>query len=1206
MRSLLLSTTGMPTSIGVFSPPRQSLLRGSIVSAVAWLVVVCPTSPATAAAQVCDRTPQVRDELVEVTGASGCGAVTDAQLASVTRLDISDSAINELREDDFSGLTSLQILLLYNNSLTELPEEIFGGLKRLEDLWLFRNSLKNPHEGIFDGLSNLKQLLLGGNPFGELPGGIFSGLSRLRHLSLNSSRLTTLPVGIFDGLDALEILDLRVTLLSTIPEGIFDDVIDTRGTNNGFGGLLVETHLMASVAFASTVQYGLKGTLVRAKVILSRPLPVAVRLPYSLGGSATADDYSDLSPNPDNGLLFLAGERVKDISFQLSASRHSVGKTIVLTLGELQQIGFRRSDGTGADAPHMNAEALIERPPSAAVHSVRVFERDAISDSGGVCGRTAQVRDMLVAVTGVSNCREVTPDHLSVIPELHFPNSGITELTENDFKGLTSLLALFLNDNSLSTLPSGVFSDLNDLIRLDLTDNSLSSLPEGVFAGLSSLEDLRLGGNSLVSLPEGLFSDLSSLKDLSLYHNSLVALPEGLFRGLKSLERLRLYNNFLATIPQPIFKGLGNLRRLYLNDNSLVSLPQGIFENLIYLERLWIFTNSLNGLPEGVFAGLSNLQLLLLSNNQLSLLSEDVFSGLSALDELSLYSNQLTVLPKQIYSDLSKLRYLSLHNNSLSELPGGIFSSMSQLEELDLSSNALSSPPENIFHGLSTLRRLILWGNGLEQLPEGIFRGLHFLQDLDLSHNSLSSLPEGIFRGLYSVRLLYLGENRLTELPGGIFDDMLDSLGLEIEGNFLIAPIPGLSVDPHLKATLSFASTVQKAAGGTTLRVPATLSRALPVAVRVPFKMGFSGTEGEVADLAPTPDKGLRFLAGETRAEISFTVPKDDDTRGKRRILLSLGKASEVGLRRSDGEGPDAPYLKTESLLLRSAQNASHTINVSDFDPTEQNPYCFSLWEGTPCSTAANLPHVFTGILGESRATTEVIITHTDPTPAHCEVAVLFHRGTSPAPAVAFNGQFPDRNLFRTTVARGGAKILTLASPDAGQLTTGALYVFARSPCTADSFQVQGRVLLENPADGDIEELYSLTAQSQSDWLGHGNCQVLTGMFGNGRNLEIASVTAEPGLAAPAGTRLLFKAFDLEGEFIDRLSGLEVSGAHQALTPWEFDQPTTLQMCLDAPGNSDFQLAVTAIGTTGSGAKVQYSTEPFITDREPEEAASGP
>ena len=1205
MSYLSLGNSTMTNSKGVFSRLGMSLLRSRLVPALAWATVVYLTLPTTADGQgVCDRTPQVRDKLVELTGASGCGTVTKARLASITRLDLSGSGINELRDDDFSGLSSLQTLLLYNNSLTEIPEEIFEGLKRLQDLWLFRNSLKNLHEEIFNGPSNLKQLLLGANPLDELPTGIFSGLSRLRKLSLNSSLLTTLPVGIFDGLDVLEVLDLRATPLSTMPEGIFDDVIDTLGANNGFGGLLVEKHLMASVSFASTVQYGLRGALVRAMVILSRPLPVAVRLPYSLGGSATAADYSDLSPNPDHGLLFLAGERVKGISFQLSASRPP-RKPIVLTLGELSQIGLRASDGSGKDAPHMMAEVLIERPTTDAVHSVKVIERDAVSDSGGVCGRTAQVREKLMAAAGVPNCMEVTSNHLSAVTRLDLRDSGIMELAKDDFRGLSSLQTLLLNYNFLSAVPNGVFDDLSALNKLRLSANSLTSLPEGVFKGLSSLVTLDLSDNSLVGLPEGLFSDLSSLRYLSLYHNSLVSLPEGLFRGLNSLERLRLYNNFLATIPQPIFKGLSNLQRLYLNDNSLVSLPRGIFEDLLYLERLWIFNNSLNSLPERVFAGLSNLQMLLLSNNQLFLLSEDVFSGLSALDELSLYSNQLTVLPKQIFSDLSKLRHLSLHNNSLSELPGGIFSGMSQLEELDLSSNALSPMPENIFYGLSTLRRLILWGNGLEQLPEGIFAGLHSLQDLVLSHNSLGSLPEGIFRGLYSVRRLDLVKNRLTELPEGIFDDMLDALGLEIDGNFLRAPIPGLRLDPHLKAILSFDSTAQRAAGGAKVRVPATLSRALPVAVRVPFKTGFSGTEGEVADLLPTPDKGLLFLAGETRAEISFTVPKDDDTRRKRRILLSLGKASEVGLRQSNGEGPDAPYLKTDSLLLRSAQNASHSINVSDFDPIEQNPYCFSLWGGAACSTAASLPHVLAGPLGESIATTELVITHKDPAAADCEVAVLFHRGTSPAPAVSFNGEFPDRNLVRATISQGAAVVLTLASPDARQLTTGAVYVLTRSPCAAAALHVQGRVLLENRTDANFEELFSLNVQSPPDWLRHGDCRVLTGISGNGRNLEIASVSAEPGLDAPAGTQLLFKAFDLKGNFISRLSGLEVAGAHGALTPWEFDQPTTLQMCLDVPGGADFLLAVTAVGTKATGATMQYSTEPFLTDPEPEGSVSG-
>ena len=207
---------------------------------------------------------------------------------------------------------------------------------------------------------------------------------------------------------------------------------------------------------------------------------------------------------------------------------------------------------------------------------------------------------------------------------------------------------------------------------------------------------------------------------------------------------------------------------------------------------------------------------------------------------------------------------------------------------------------------------------------------------------------------------------------------------------------------------------------------------------------------------------------------------------------------------------------------------------------------------------------------------------------------------------MAFNGRFTDRNLFRTTVPRGGARVLTLESPDAGELTAGTVYVFTRSPCTSDSLDVQGRFLLENRNDGTIEEMFSLTSRSPPDWLGHGDCRVLTGMFGNGRNVGIASVTAEPGMAAPHGTQLLFRAFDLKGGFIGRLSALDVSGAYQALTPWQFDQPVTLQMCLDVPGGGDFRLAVTAIGAKVTGARVQYATERWRTDPEPEGAASGP
>ena len=530
-----------------------------------------------------------------------------------------------------------------------------------------------------------------------------------------------------------------------------------------------------------------------------------------------------------------------------------------------------------------------------------------------------------------------------------------------------------------------------------------------------------------------------------------------------------------------------------------------------------------------------------------------------------------------------------------------------------MSDNSLTELPPSAFAGLGNLRRLWLHRNALASLPDEIFTGLSSLEELLLFRSELNALPETVLDGLHNLNnlVLVLNENTsLKQLPKGIFDDVLDTLG----GTFKIRHIlwyrqyrqtyltrrGQLQVGPHSKATARFVSPAQSAQEGSTVSVPVTLDRMLPVAVRIPYILGFSGPTVGLRALSPDRHSGLLFPAGVTRQEISFTLAKDTRIQAQRTLQLSLGNTTRIGVRPSDGRGPDARHLDTESLLLRPREGATHTVTVFDSEPADREPYCLSLWERAPCSKAASLPHVFTGPLGESVSTTEVVITHKDPEAANCEVVVLFHRGTSPAPGVAFNGQFSDRNLFRTTVSGGGATVLTLASPDARELTTGAVLVFARSPCTPDSLHVQGRVLLENRSDGSIEELYSIDSQSPRDWLSHGDCRVLTGMFGNGRNLEIASVTAEPDMAAPAGSRLVLKAFGVKGNFIGRLSGLQVSGAHQVMTPWEFDQPTTLQMCLDVPGNSDFQLAVTAIETTAAGAKVQYATEPFITNPEPE------
>ena len=74
---------------------------------------------------VCDRTPQVRDEIVEEAPVSTCSDVTEAHLSAITYLRFYEKGISALQAGDFSGLTALETLDLGNNELSSLVRAFF-------------------------------------------------------------------------------------------------------------------------------------------------------------------------------------------------------------------------------------------------------------------------------------------------------------------------------------------------------------------------------------------------------------------------------------------------------------------------------------------------------------------------------------------------------------------------------------------------------------------------------------------------------------------------------------------------------------------------------------------------------------------------------------------------------------------------------------------------------------------------------------------------------------------------------------------------------------------------------------------------------------------------------------------------------------------------------------------------------------------------
>ena len=189
---------------------------------------------------VCDRTPEVRDEIVRlVPEIDDCADVTEAHLAAIrgdffhsgydstpngsppTRIRRPPPPVKALRPGDFTGLSSVRTLYLDRTPLTTLPVEVFFGLSSVENLELFHSQLTSLPAGAFSSLPSLYRLNLTENKISSLPVGIFSDLPSLHILDLSDNKLTTLPIGIFSSLSSLKLLLLHSNELASLPVGVF-------------------------------------------------------------------------------------------------------------------------------------------------------------------------------------------------------------------------------------------------------------------------------------------------------------------------------------------------------------------------------------------------------------------------------------------------------------------------------------------------------------------------------------------------------------------------------------------------------------------------------------------------------------------------------------------------------------------------------------------------------------------------------------------------------------------------------------------------------------------------------------------------------------------------------------------------------------------------------------------------------------------------
>ena len=476
---------------------------------------------------ICDRTPQVRDAIVAaVSEASDCSEVTPAHLAGITgQLRLDSTGITGLKPGDFAGLSGVGVLWLSDNALTALPAGVFDGLGALTTLYLLNNQLAagGLADGVFEPLSRLLELdlrenpgsatflpladagadrtvgagaavTLGGKGAGGGPWGT-NATYRWVEVDANGDRVA-------DADRAAPLSDAGTAKAGfTAPALAAERVLHYRLSVQGKGHGGSDDYTAADTV-AVTVR---AAPLVTGVAIASIPRADATyRQGEAIEVAATFNRAVEVTGTPTLGLAVGADTANRSAAYVRGSGTRTLVFAYTVIAGDDDDDGIAvpaNGLATPAGSAILDADGAAVSLAHTALAADAAHRVDGATAAltGGICGRTAQVRNAIVAaVDAASDCSEVTPAHLAGITgQLRLDSTGITGLKPGDFAGLSGVGVLWLSDNALTALPAGVFDGLGALTTLYLLNNQLAAggLADGVFEPLSRLLELDLREN---------------------------------------------------------------------------------------------------------------------------------------------------------------------------------------------------------------------------------------------------------------------------------------------------------------------------------------------------------------------------------------------------------------------------------------------------------------------------------------------------------------------------------------------------------------------------------------------------------------------------------------------------------------------------------------------------------------------------------------
>lgn len=639
---------------------------------------------------------------------------------NLNQLEIIDSCLVEIRENDFEHLENLETLKLSRNNISTIHKDAFVNLKNLKALYLNENKINRIHSQTFAENSELELLTLEGNLLTSLHEDTFVTMPKLKELYLLRNKLIELREKLFRNSKELEKIDVSNNELTFIGPNIFEpirDVIKNFNFSNNVCLPGLGNHDMKIDDFEKEIKENCFPPYLTEYADLIHNLNESLN---NCNETLNRENlkFSDLQKAFD-GKYEKFSKETEDLNarnLKLQQENEKLKENVENQQNEIKVL----------EEKYKNLEMKLEKSSEDIIFLNESLHNQSLEMANTELYKQNISQQYFVEKTKAANC---SANEIKIIRLINSQVEKIQELEEEKKQSLAKVIQES-EDCKMQMENMGKTFAVRETELLNQITESNSKCQSENYELNANLEKCHEDHNGLRQSYDQLYSRFTKCNmNLEKYEKSDLNCDYKTIRGHFTCQvndliipyefmklqlindnltnnddvtKLSISDSFVKYINNDFFVHFKNLKTLFITNSKLQYLVPLIESST--LNELSLNGNFINILEANVFHLIGNIESIDLSDNRIETIDETAFYKLENLKELNLKSNKISQLPENVFNWLTEMTHLSLVNNKLERINGELLIRNTKLEVLLLDHNPLKSIGINLLDYSSKLR----------------------------------------------------------------------------------------------------------------------------------------------------------------------------------------------------------------------------------------------------------------------------------------------------------------------------------------------------------------------------------------------------------------------------------------------------------------------------------------------------------------------